>query len=196
MKIDSGIGNGFIAGVDKNNRLLVNSVSVALQHSASKLRSKSFQVFGEATLASGTVTPLLITNNSTTETMTVTYVRVQIVDQAGGTALPSAANYFNMGGDLSYGSGGTPKTPVNMSVGSSILSGTTVYQGNPVVSNAVSDMDRYYPTVDGDSQSYSKDGALVVNPGESYAIQFVGDHISGTAYARVSYFMSALSLLE
>ena len=196
MKIESGTGNGRYAGVSSGNRLEVNSVTIPLQHEASKTRNKAFQVWGEATLAAGTVTPLHITNASTTDTCTVTYIRLQTIDPAGGTALPSAVNYYQIGTGQTRSSGGTAKTPINMAVGSTVQSGVTAYAANPTMANALNVFDKEYVKAEAELSRYSKEGALVLLPGEAMTVQFVGNHTSGTVYSRVSFFMSLKDTLE
>jgi hypothetical protein len=195
MKIESGTGNGKYAGVSLGNRLETVSVSVPIQHEASKLRQKSFQVWGETTLASGTVTPLHITNSSITDTATITFIRWQLIDPAGGTALPSAANYLQIGTGATYSSGGTALSPTNMAIGSSVVSNVTAYSG-PTLSGSVTAFDKEYAKGEAEMRSYSKEGALVILPGESVTVQFVGDHTSGTVYSRISFFMSTKDTLE
>ena len=195
MKIESGTGNGLYAGVDEENRLMVTSVTVPLQHEASKEHFKAFQVWGEATLANGTVTPLIITNSSTTETANVTYMRFEVIDPAGGTALPNASNYVQFGTDVSYSTGGTAKTPVNMYLGSNTLSNVTCYEGSPTLTGTLTAFDREYVKGEGEMSRYSKEGSLVVPPGQSVAVQYTGDHTSGKIYARVSFFMTPIGEL-
>lgn len=196
MKIESGTGNGKYAGVSSGNRLEVNSVTVPLQHEASKSRNKAFQVWGEATLAAGTVTPLHITNASTTDTCTVTYIRLQVIDPAGGTALPNASNYYEIGTGQTHSSGGTAKTPINMAVGSTVTSGVVAHAGNPTLANTLNVFDKEYIKAEAEMSRYSKEGALVLLPGEAMTVHMVGDHTSGTVYSRVSFFMSPKDTLE
>ncbi len=196
MKIESGTGNGRYAGVSSGNRLEVNSVTIPLQHEASKTRNKAFQVWGEATLVAGTVTPLHITNASTTDTCTITYIRLQTIDPAGGTALPSAVNYYQIGTGQTRSSGGTAKTPINMAVGSTVQSGVTAYAANPTMANTLNVFDKEYVKAEAELSRYSKEGALVLLPGEAMTVQFVGNHTSGTVYSRVSFFMSPKDTLE
>lgn len=192
MKIESGKGTGTLAGVDKNNRLMTNSVSVPIQHEASKERAKAFQVWGEATLANGTVTPLILTNSSSDQVATITYIRWQLIDPSGGTALPNASNYVQIGTDVEFSSGGSEVTPVNMSLGSAILSNVSCYDTNPTLTGTLTAFDKEYAKAEGEVFKYSKEGSLVVPPGKSLALQYVGDHTSGTVYARFSFFMSPL----
>lgn len=195
MKIESGVGNGKFVGVDDNNRLKTNAISIPLQHEASKQRNKAFQVWGETTLASGTVTPLHFINTSAVDTATVTFIRWQLIDPAGGTALPSAANYLQIGTGATYSSGGTTLSPTNMAIGSSVVSSITAYSG-PTLSGSVTAFDKEYAKGEAEMRSYSKEGALVIQPGQSITVQFVGDHTSGTVYSRVSFFMSPKDTLD
>lgn len=196
MKIESGTGNGKYAGVSTGNRLETVSVSVPIQHEASKLRQKSFQVWGEATLAAGTVTPLHITNTNTEDTATVTFIRWQLIDPAGGTALPSAANYIQIGYGQTHSSGGTSVTPVNMAIGATVTSGVVAHSATPTLTGTLTAFDKEYAKGEGEMRSYGKEGALVILPGESITVQFVGDHTSGTVYSRISFFMSPKGSLE
>lgn len=196
MKIESGTGNGKYAGVNINNRLQVNSVSIPQQHASSKDRNKAFQVWGETTLAAGTVTPLHITNTSTEDTCTVTYIRFQVVDPAGGTAFPSAANYIQIGYGQNHASGGTAVTPVNMAIGSTVTSSVTAHNANPTLSGTLTVFDKEYVKSEGDVERFGKEGALILLPGESMTVQMVGDHTSGTVYSRISFFMSPKDVLE
>lgn len=187
MIIESGSGNGKIATVDGDNRLSVVSFNLPFQHLVAKDYNKTFQVWGAATLASGTVTPLHIKNNSSDKVLVVTYVRWQVMDPAGGTALPTATNYMELGFGPTYASGGTAVTPVNMSSGSSVQSTAQCFQGDPTLSGSLTAADRWYPKSEGDMHSWTKDGSTLVLPGSTLALQYTGDHTSGTVMARVSF---------
>jgi len=189
MKIESGIGNGKWAGVDENNRLKVVAKSSSNQHVIATETQKTFQVIGTATLANGTVTPLTIKNTTTSQNIVITYIRWQILDPAGGTALPNASNYFKMGYDAAYSSGGTVVSEVNMTAGSNNIAGILAYNDNPTLSGTLTQFDRHYPKAAGDMNSFNKEGAAIVQPGQSITLQFVGDHTSGTIYTRCSFYV-------
>ena len=192
MIIESGSGNGKIATVDSDNRLSVVSFGLPFQHLIAKDYNKTFQVLGEANLASGTVTPVHIKNNTSDKVLVLTYLRWQVIDPAGGTGLPSAANYMELGFGPTYSSGGTAVTPVNMSSGSSVISGAVAYEGNPTLSGSLTVADRWYPLAEGEMFSYNKEGATIILPGATFAMQFTGDHTSGKVIARVSFAEVAL----
>ena len=186
MILESGLGNGKLAGVDGDNRLLTASFNIPFQHLIAKDYQKTFQVLGEATLANGTVTPLHIKNNSSDRVYVVTYIRWQIIDQAGGTALPNASNYWQLGFGSTYTSGGTSVTPVNMSSGSNTISSLVAYQASPTLSGSLTVCDKHYAKAEADMNTYNKEGAMLLLPGSTVAAQFVGDHTSGTIYTRIS----------
>ena len=186
MIIESGSGNGKVAQVDDDNRLLTASFNIPFQHLIAKDYSKTFQVFGTATLASGTVTPLHVKNNSSDKIYVITYLRWQIVDPANGTGLPNVSNYMTFGYGPTYSSGGTAVTPVNMSSGSNVVSSLVAYDSNPTLSGSSTVFDRHYPASEGDMYTYSKEGAALLLPGSTFVAQYVGDHTAGTVYTRVS----------
>jgi hypothetical protein len=186
MILESGLGNGKLAGVDGDNRLLTASFNIPFQHLIAKDYQKTFQVWGEATLANGTVTPIHIKNNSSDRVYVVTYIRWQVVDQAGGTALPNASNYWQLGFGPTYVSGGTSVTPVNMSSGSNAISSLVAYQANPTLNGSLTVCDKHYAKAEADMNTYNKEGAMLLLPGSTMAAQYVGDHTSGTIYTRIS----------
>lgn len=188
MKIESGTGNGKWARVDNKNRLLVNSKSNFAQHTIASEDNSTFQIWGTANLANGTVTPLTLKNTAINKQAVLTYIRLQVVDPAGGTAVPNASNYFQLGYDAEFSSGGTQITPTNMTAGASVQSGTACYHENPTMSGTLSVFDRHYPQSEGGMYSFSKNGAAIILPGQSLTVQFVGDNTSGIAYSRVSFY--------
>lgn len=192
MKIESGTGNGKWASVDINNRLLVNAKSNFAQHIAAREDNSTFQVWGTATLANGTVTPLTIKNNSSTDIIVMTYLRWQLVDHSGGTAIPNASNYMQMGYNTEFSSGGTSVTPVNMTAGANKVSNAVAYQNNPTMSGSITVFDRHYPRAEAEMYTFNKNGASIILPGQSFTVQYVGDHTSGTIYTRMSFYTEAL----
>jgi len=192
MKIESGTGNGKWAAVTERNRIKVNAKSSSNQHVVAAEEQKTFQVIGTATCANGTVTPLTVKNTGTDSELVLSYVRWQIVDPAGGTALPNASNYLSIGYDAEFSSGGSVVTPVNMTAGSAQTPGATCYDTNPTLSGTLTEFDRHYPKAEGDMYSFNKEGAAIVKPGQSVTFQYVGDHTSGTVYVRLSFYVEPL----
>lgn len=196
MKIESGTGNGRYAAVDNLNRLAVSSISLPRQHFVSKVDNNSFQVIGTATPANGTVNVLHLANNTSDRTYTLTYVRSQVIDAAGGTAFPNASNYWQMGFGLSYASGGSAVSSVNLFAGSSKTPGAISYDSNPTLSGTFDEIDRYYFKADGDAETYSKDGSVIIPPGRSLTARFVGDNTAGTLYTRFSFYVTKIDSLD
>jgi len=190
--IEDGKGRGFKAGVDSDNRLLVQAHIEDFQHHIAKHDEGTFQIIGTATPTSGTTTVLHLTNTDTTsKTLSVTYIRVQNVGLTGGTAVPNTSNYFSIGMNQSYVSGGSAATAVNLSGDSSVTANISGYQGDPTLSGTFSEIDRWYPDGDGKMQIFAKQGSLVLPPGSSMGIKYVGDHSTGLVYARISFVMES-----
>lgn len=189
MLIEDGKGTGIQARVDANNRLHTASRISSLQHSVSEQDQEAYQIIGTATAAAGTVVLLHITNNSTTRNMVFSYARLQNITLAGGTAIPNAANYFSIRLGRKYTSGGAAATAVNVYGGSSNEANITAYQTNPTLSGTALEIDRWYPTKDGDTEKYSKEGSIIIPAGQTIEIAYVGDHTSGTLYSRASFYM-------
>lgn len=190
--IKDGEGTGREAGVDLDNRLRVVSKTESYQHILSAEKQQAYQVIGTATLASGTVTVLHIKNISSSMNMVITYVRHQVLDQAGGAAFPNASNYFQIALERTYASGGSTSTPVNIFVGSGNTPEVTVYQGAPTLAGTAMEIDRYYTKAEGDMNTFNKEGALVIPPNKTVEFSYVGDQTSGTIYTRVSFLMEAV----
>ena len=186
MIIESGIGNGKLAAVDGDNRLLTSSFNIPFQHLIAKDYAKTFQVWGEADLASGTVVPLHISNNTADTVAVITYIRWQVIDEANGTALPNASNYMEFGFSAPYASGGTLVNPTNMFSGSAVRSSMTCFQGNPTLSGNPTMFDRHYPKSEGDMYSYNKEGSALIIPGGNFSASYTGNHTAGKVYCRVS----------
>ena len=189
MLIEDGKGTGKQAKVSGSHRLYVDAKSSSLQHIVSEEEEGAYQVIGTTTAASGTETLLHITNNDTTRELVLSYIRLQQLTLAGGTALPNAANYFSIRLGSTYVSGGAAVVPVNVNAGSSNAAAVTVYQTSPVLAGTALEIDRWYPVSDGETQTYSKEGALIINAGQTLEISYVGDHTSGVLYSRVSFYM-------
>jgi len=196
MKVESGTGNGYYAHVNAENSLSVAATTVSRQHYAAKVNQRSFQVIGEATAANGTVNVLHLTNNSSNQTYTVTYIRLSTIDLAGGTAPPSAANYFEVGTGLTYTSGGSQVDEVNTYLGSVVTAQGSFYDTNPTLSGTMAVLDKHRCKADGDEHTYNKEGSVIIPPGGSMTIRFTSDNTSGEVYCRVSFYVSDIDSLS
>lgn len=191
MLIEDGKGTGTQARVDSNNRLHVAAKSSSLQHIISEEDEAAYQVIGTATAAAATVVLLHITNNDPINNMVFTYARLQNVTLAGGTAVPNVNNYFSISLGRTYASGGAAVVPVNVHGGSSNAASVTVYQTNPTLAGTALEIDRWYPTKDGDTERYVKEGSVIIPAGQTIEISYTGDHTSGLLYSRASFYMES-----
>lgn len=187
-------GSGRQAFVSNNGQLLTQSESLSLQHFISRYDGQSYQwQFEDTGIQSATNVVGLITNNSTTLSMVISYIRLQAVDLAGGTAIPSINAYWSLNFDETYASGGAAGTaPVNLNRQSGKAADVTVYDTNPTLAGTAVEFDRLYVSSEG-QDSFSKDGAVILGAGDSMSIKLVADNTSGLAYGRVTFMMMDLS---
>ncbi len=188
-QIKDGTGKSYLAKVGQDNLLWVKSKSSSLQHIISENDQDAYQVWGTASLTSGITNILHVVNNSSSKNMVITFIRLQIISEAGGTAIPNDSNYFTLGTGRTYATSGEEAIPINMFLGDGKISETTVYQENPNLNGTSAEFDRWYPKASGEMYIYNKLGALIVPTERSLEISFVGDHTSGTAFSRISYIM-------
>lgn len=182
-------GTGDAAKVDDNQRLWVNSKSSSIQHVASEDNQDAYQIIGGATLASGTVVVLHLTNDDPNKNLVVTYIRHQTFGSSGGTEYPNTSNYFSIGLGRVYVSGGSSATPVNVFSGSGNSADITAYQDNPTVTGTLMEIDRWYTKADGDMNTFNKEGSLIIPVNRTLEVSYVGDRTSGGIYARISFIM-------
>jgi len=190
LTIEDGGGSGKLAKVDDEGQMLVVAESQELQHHVARVEQNAYQVIGDfASVNNSTHTILHIKNNDTTKNLAVTFVRLQFLDQAGGTALPAAATRFELGFGRTFSSGGTAVTPVNTTAFSSKVASVTCYDNNPTMAGTFTELDRYYVKDEGDSIVYNKQGSIILGLNDTFEVRIVSDHTSGLAYARVTFIM-------
>lgn len=191
MLIEDGKGTGIQAKVSHKHRLYVDAKCSSLQHIISEESEGAYQVIGTATAANATVVLLHMTNNDPVDNIVFSYARLQNITLAGGTAIPNAANYFSIRLGRTYDSGGAAVVPVNVHGGSSNIADVTAYQTNPALAGTALEIDRWYPTKDGDIEKYAKEGSVIIPAGQTIEVAYVGDHTSGTLYSRASFYMES-----
>jgi len=192
MKIESGIGNGKWAGVDGNNRLEVRAESFPYQQVISFDEGQAYEVFGTAPIASGTNVVLHIKNTSLTRNCVILFVDFQVIDPAGGTALPNASNYFCIATSRTRSSGGGAVTPTNLKVGSGNVAEVEVFDTNPTLTGGSTQVNRWYPKAEGDRLEFKTDGALMLEPGQTLECSYISDHTSGTVYTEIEFVMEKI----
>jgi len=188
--IKDGTGRGFLAKVNSSGQLIAQVESQSLQHHVSREHGKAFQVIGDfASVNNSTHTILHLNNTNSTEIMVVSYIRIQTAGLSGGTALPDTATRFELGFGRTISSGGTTVTPVVMNRTVGKTSGVTCTDNNPTMTGTFTEFDRWYVEGDGKMLSFNKEGSLILGKDDTLEIRIVSDHTSGTAYARVTFFL-------
>lgn len=190
LTVEDGKGTGYLAEVNKFNELLVSSNSKPLQHVVSQRDGNAYQVIGDfASINNSTHTILNLKNDSETKNIVITYIRLQTIDLAGGTAPPSALNYWQIGKGRTVSSGGTAVTPVNVNFTSGNTSSVTATDNNPTMSGTFTEIDRYYIESEATPQLYRKEGAIILGKDDAIEIRIISSNTSGTAYTRISYYL-------
>lgn len=188
--ITDGEGSGHTAGITSENQLKTLAVTHSIQHHNSRTKGNAYQVIGDfAAINNSTHTILHILNNSSTLDMVVTYLRLNVLNLTGGTALPDLATFFQIGFGDTITAGGALVTPVNMNQSSGKSAPVTATDNNPTMTGTFTEVDRWYPENQGLENTYYKDGSIVMGVGESIDIRVTSDHTTGLAYARMSFIM-------
>lgn len=167
MLLESGLGNGKLAGVDDDNRLLTAAFNIPFEHLIAKDYAKGFTVTGSTTVAAGTESVLVLRNNNQDKVMVPTKLGIQALGITAG-----AGEYFSveLGGD--YTSGGIQTTPVNTTSGSSVVSNVSVYYDNPTVADGAEGW-RIHPPASSPIE-FTFNGGLLIPPSQTLIIKYTG----------------------
>ena len=185
---DGSTGN--IAEVNSESRVLTQALTASPQLHEALRNGQVYQVQGTANPNNNTVYVLVLDNDSTTKTLVVTYIRCQYFDNSGGTALPTANTYFEVGHGIETAAAGTERTPVNTNAGSANSAEVTCYTASTAqVSGTFAGLDTYYVKGEAELLTYNKEGSLIAPPGKSISIRITTDDTAATAYARISFMM-------
>jgi len=191
--IIEGPKRGTAVNVTKDGDLTTRAVVHELQHHHSREFGQVYQVIGDdVTIANGINTLLHMRNDSSTHAVVISYIRLQSVDLAGGTAPPAATTYFQLGSGTTWTSGGTAVTPINVNRASGNTADVTAYDNTPTVGGTFVELDRWYPDADGAEQTYNKHGSIILGKNDTLEIRLVTDNTSGTGYCRVTFAMIEL----
>ena len=193
MIIESGKGNGTLAGVDDDNRLLTAAFNIPFPHLIAKDYQKTFVVTGasNAITTAADYTVLYLGNNTEDRAFVINRGILQAV--VTGPTFPSAGELFKLEVDSDYSAGGLVTTPKNLTSGSSVTSGAVAYESNFVLSGAPVVADYFYPTVNGALMDFSLEGSVILLPGKSLSIAYTSG--AGTAgVAKASIYFSVVDL--
>ena len=183
MIIESGLGNGKLAGVDNDNRVLTASFNIPFAHLLAKDYNKSFSVVGTCDPVNGEAIPLHLVNNNATDVVVITRVSIQVLTDA---TLPSTGEFFTLEVDSDYTSGGTLALPVNASAGASTLSNVSATQGNPTVSSG-GVVEAFYPSASSAGTVIEIEGSALLLPGRGACVRYTGTGTTGVVKAAVGH---------
>lgn len=191
--IKDGTGKGYLAKVNSDNQMEARAQSESLQHSQSVKNQQAYQVLSVINLSAATIVPIHIKNISKTKNFVLTYIRHQIIDQAGGTGFPNVDNYFRMAFKRIRTAGtGNLLTPVNLFVGSGNTAEIEAYS-EPTLTGTAAEVDRWYTQSEGDMNTLNKQGSVIVSPNNTIEVAYVGDQTSGSVYMRLSFIMKNIN---
>lgn len=187
MILESGTGNGKLAGIDDDNRVLTAAFNIPFPHLIAKDYQKTFSVLGtSATLSPGANSVLLLENDN--ENSIIVLNRV-ILQTSGVT--PSDSDYFTLETDSEYSTGGTARTPVNLSSGSSVTSGAIAFEGAFGLTGAPKLVDSIWPQADRAVINLPIEGGVLVLPGKAVSVGY--NTAGSTGFAKASVFFSVVS---
>lgn len=190
MIIESGLGNGKLAAVDGDNRLVTSAFNIPFVHLIAKDYQRVFAANAITTIGgAGETVAMHLTNTSADQTMVITRIGVQAVTLTGGTAIPNGNDYFTVEFGYDYASGGAPRPLVNTSAGSAVQAEATCYQDNPVVSGSGDEWGRYYP-VNAAPAEFKTEGGVIILPKQSLTIKWNGTATSGLLYCSAGFAMT------
>ncbi len=183
LQILDGSGKGILATVDASGQLSTVSEMHALQHHLSLHDGLVFQVIVTHVNASGggTYTTLHVRNTSASKLLIVTYIRLQaILDYAS-----SADDFFQIGFDRTYSSGGSIVTPINTNRQSGHAADAIVYNDNPNLTGTFTELDRWY--IENDKMMiFNKEGSVILGQNNTIEVR-VETLQTGTYYSRMTF---------
>lgn len=183
MLIESGTGNGKLAGIDDDNRVLTASFNIPFPHLIAKDYQKTFSVHGtSATLGVGPNSVLLLENDNENSILVLNRVILQTVG-----VTPSASDYFVLETDSEYSAGGTSLTPVNLSSGSSVTSGAVAYEGSFGLAGAPKVASVIWPQADKALINLPIEGGVLVLPGKAVSVGYASAASVGFVAATVFF---------
>ena len=186
--IEDGTGAGYRAKVNDKNQLYVLSQSRSIQHFTSHEEGRAYQLLSSTTISgAGKSNILLIKNISQIYDIVITYIRLQAIGLAGGTAIPSVNSYFSIYKNPIYNSGGESVVPINVNFSSAFLSECLCYKNGFSVSDDGEEIDRWFVEDASKMHTFNKEGSVIIGQNDSIGISLNTDHTSGIAYSRISF---------
>jgi len=187
MRIEDGKGRGNYAEVSNSKRLAVNSVNFSPQHYAAHEGGLAYQLIVPSLDITTSEQGVIYLKNTSDQAIVITYIRVQ----SAGAADTSEDAYFRVLRNPTYTSGGTATDPMNTLFSSSKDAIADAYIGDGtalVLGNTTEEIDRNYQA--NSMQSYSKEGSVILETGNSIAIMHKGSTTAGVVTARLSFYFA------
>ena len=183
MLIESGTGNGKLAGVDDDNRLLTAAFNIPFPYLIAKDYQRTFTALGtSAPLGAGDNSVLLLENDNEDSQLVINRIILQTVGVTVG-----ASDYFLLEVASEYNGGGTAVTPVNLSSGSSVTSGAVAYEGDFALAGAPKIADVVYVQADRAVIDLQLEGGIIILPGKAVSIGYSASGTTGFAKATVAF---------
>ena len=180
--LKDGTGGGYSAKVTKGGKLRVLADNQTIQSFESLVNEAAFQAFsGEITVSTAGEYGVLALRNDSTETAIFTYIRMGV----DSTETAEAKFETIMGGTWNAG---TAASIINMNVGSNNTSGMTAHYNSIPTSGDVTDLCYLKGP---NEMRYSKEGSVVLRPGEIIAVKVTTSTNGAKVYARMSFVMIA-----
>lgn len=193
MILESGTGNGRLAGVDGDNRLLTASFNIPFPHLIAKDYQSTFIVSGSTgTMTVGDNSVLYVENDNSDKIIVLNRIILQVNTTS---SLATVGDYFTLELDSEYSAGGSAVTPVNLSSGSAVTSGSRCFEGAfsltgaPKVAETVWAINRQ-PIV------LTIEGGVTVLPGKGISVGYTSTTNTANDVAKASVAFSVVDRNE
>jgi len=173
--------DGTIAGVTNAGQLRAVSETHSLPFHISYTQAGVYQFVADATVINGTATVWHIKNTDTTKLLVIAEINAQVVDAAGGTAIPSANTYFEIGFNRTYSSGGTALTLVNQNRTVGKVASIDLYDNAPTLAGTFLQTQKWFPSAEAERYTFEERDSLILGLNDTLEMRIVSDHTSGTA---------------
>ena len=187
--IKDGRGTGNAAKVQSDGKLAVLSETFPMQARSSLVEHGAYQVYSgiQTVVTAGQYGILALGNTSTTGGhLIVTYIR------CGVNRIETQEMLIEIKSDGTWVDG-TPLTPHNMYIGSSVLPASRAHTNATPIGSTTFDA-RYLQGPN--CAKWSKEGSLIIPPGETLSVSVTTSTDNASVYARISYIELSAQGLE
>ena len=181
--------DGTVAGVTKGGQLRVIGENHSLPFHISYAQAGVYQFVAEATLTNGTATVWHIKNTDTTRICVLAEMDAQIIDPAGGTAIPSANTYIDIGFNRTYSSGGSALTPVNQNRTVGKVASVDLYEGAPTMAGTFLETQKWFPDAEASRYTFEERDGLILGLNDTLEMRVISDNTSGTCLSHCTFMM-------